>query len=343
MDDQHDDHDWGDLDSMISSYDDNSMAEMEAYESMLAEENQTSTSTSMAIETPAAPTATTLASPSHSAPALPEPTQPFEVAEEAVPAAAAATTTATTTTTTTTHLPEPAFSSPLKRKRPAHINYVLRNPPVDASFQAFTTSQGERMYLRCNKEEEDHKSTSTKEFVGGSAQDKIRIANKMSAMIEKIKRREARRAALEETTASTASTSTSSATTTTSTKPVKARDLWVDKYAPRHFSDLLSPERTNRQVLRWIKSWDPAVFGTEAPPAIKPTSSWGNNSWNKSAAAAAPENKKDPNDRSPPEYKAILICGPPGLGKTTLAHIVAKHAGTFVVVHVFSNSLTMCP
>lgn len=32
-----------------------------------------------------------------------------------------------------------------------------------------------------------------------------------------------------------------------------------------------------------------------------------------------------------PEYKVVLLCGPPGLGKTTLAHMVAKHAGYNVV------------
>lgn len=32
-----------------------------------------------------------------------------------------------------------------------------------------------------------------------------------------------------------------------------------------------------------------------------------------------------------PIHRIALLCGPPGLGKTTLAHIVAKHAGYNVV------------
>lgn len=30
-------------------------------------------------------------------------------------------------------------------------------------------------------------------------------------------------------------------------------------------------------------------------------------------------------------FQVALLCGPPGLGKTTLAHIIAKHAGYNVV------------
>lgn len=36
--------------------------------------------------------------------------------------------------------------------------------------------------------------------------------------------------------------------------------LWVDKYAPKGFRDLLSDERINREVLRAVKGWDQFVF-----------------------------------------------------------------------------------
>ena len=32
-----------------------------------------------------------------------------------------------------------------------------------------------------------------------------------------------------------------------------------------------------------------------------------------------------------PWLQVALLCGPPGLGKTTLAHVIARHAGYSVV------------
>lgn len=88
--------------------------------------------------------------------------------------------------------------------------------------------------------------------------------------------------------------------------PAPPAALWVEKYAPKKFVDLLSDERLNRHVLRWVKEWDGLVFGR-----FPPTNPYG--------AQSAPKGR--------PERPLMLISGPPGLGKTTLAHIVAKHAG----------------
>ena len=38
------------------------------------------------------------------------------------------------------------------------------------------------------------------------------------------------------------------------------KSLWVDKYSPKSFSQLLSPEKINREVLKALKSWDNYVF-----------------------------------------------------------------------------------
>ncbi|WFD20485.1 Chromosome transmission fidelity protein 18 [Malassezia caprae] len=87
--------------------------------------------------------------------------------------------------------------------------------------------------------------------------------------------------------------------------------MWVDKYQPRAFAELLGDERVHRDALRWLKTWDPCVFHRAAPPAR--------------ASAWADERAPDPYGR-PPE-RVLLVAGAPGLGKTTLAHVVAQHAG----------------
>ena len=74
-------------------------------------------------------------------------------------------------------------------------------------------------------------------------------------------------------------------------------DLWVDKYSPNNFLHLLSNEKINRNVLKALREWDTYVF----------------------------QRKKD--TRPEPSKRIILLTGAPGIGKTTLAHIVSKHAG----------------
>ena len=34
-----------------------------------------------------------------------------------------------------------------------------------------------------------------------------------------------------------------------------------------------------------------------------------------------------------PKYKVLMLSGPPGLGKTTLAHVAAMHSGEFSIYY----------
>lgn len=91
--------------------------------------------------------------------------------------------------------------------------------------------------------------------------------------------------------------------------------LWTEKWRPKGFLDLVGNERTNRRVLRWLRQWSPLVFNEQLP---------------KLPYQQENEYEQHLEDQDPlqrPRKKILLIHGPPGIGKTSVAHVVAKQAG----------------
>ncbi|KAF3937456.1 hypothetical protein ABW19_dt0209530 [Dactylella cylindrospora] len=82
--------------------------------------------------------------------------------------------------------------------------------------------------------------------------------------------------------------------------------LWTEKYRAKRFTDLLGDERTHRHILRWLKGWDSIVFGSAASKKVE---------------------KKGLLSEEQRNRKILLVTGPPGLGKTTMAHVLARQAG----------------
>ncbi len=118
--------------------------------------------------------------------------------------------------------------------------------------------------------------------------------------------------------------------------------MWVDKYRPKKFTELLGEERTNRDVLSWLKEWDKCVFKRTYQKKKKP---WEENPLSSSTAPNSAANSSKPpfgafgsdqayayhDQLGRPKDRILLMSGPPGMGKTTLAHVVAKAAGYSVL------------
>lgn len=134
-------------------------------------------------------------------------------------------------------------------------------------------------------------------------------------------------------------------------------DLWVEKYKPRMYTDLLSDAGVNRTLLTWLKLWDECVFNRKPPKSRKQNNKefseaekltnyvqerrekkFKKKFANKSDADAL-NTELDKHKR--PEHKIALLCGAPGMGKTTLANVIARVAGYHVVELNASDDRTL--
>ncbi|EPY50523.1 DNA replication factor C complex subunit Ctf18 [Schizosaccharomyces cryophilus OY26] len=95
---------------------------------------------------------------------------------------------------------------------------------------------------------------------------------------------------------------------------VRTEEMWVDKYRPQLFRDLIGDERVHRDAMRWMKAWDPFVFGHISPHA-----------------SASPRqlafSKASAKESGRPDRRIMILTGQAGSGKTTLAHVIARQAG----------------
>ena len=106
--------------------------------------------------------------------------------------------------------------------------------------------------------------------------------------------------------------------TVKSSKPSKKRrkisPMLAQKYSPNEFFDLIGNDDSNRRILKWMSTWERAIanYGKKGnkTPALEDVDEYGR-----------------------PLHKILLISGPPGVGKTTAAHVIAKQKG-FVPLEV---------
>ncbi|KAJ4944839.1 hypothetical protein JOQ06_013379, partial [Pogonophryne albipinna] len=239
-------------------------------------------------------------------------------------------------------------------RRPAAATaslHVLKRPPIEGEYVSVTDSSGSRVYL---KQTED---TATKIVDSRFVPDFQGSLGLLAVPVNALRDQESdRRHQLVVEQSLRLSEVLASSLNDVLVDPEEEEDdpddaegrtsrLWVDRFSPRQYTQLLSDDFTNRCLLKWLKLWDTVVFGRERK--IRPVrsekqapneSSFKPNQPNQNPIRFKTkiemteeilEAELDQHKR--PRFKVALLSGPPGLGKTTLAHVIAKHAGYNVV------------
>nr|CAD7588840.1 unnamed protein product [Timema genevievae] len=106
--------------------------------------------------------------------------------------------------------------------------------------------------------------------------------------------------------------STGSSQASQESTPGLSGSLWVDRYKPTSTKQIIGQQgdKSNvKKLTRWLSNWH------------------ANHSGKKKLARPSPWSKDD----SGAFFKAALLSGPPGIGKTTSAHLVCKELGLDIV------------
>ncbi|KAK2817720.1 hypothetical protein Q7C36_021653 [Tachysurus vachellii] len=235
-------------------------------------------------------------------------------------------------------------------KRATAPRYALKRPPASGDFITVTDCMGNRVYL-CKTQEGDEQMPDPR-FFRNSQNALGLLAVPIEVLKEQVSEKRHRQL-VEESQRLTELLNTGidpELLVDEVTKDIEDENmckpdesstsrLWVDRFAPQHYMELLSDDFTNRCLLKWLKLWDSVVFGRERksrPPTaesrVNSTSSQNQNQRFKTKSQITEEILEAELDQyKRPKLKVALLSGPPGLGKTTLAHIIAKHAGYNVV------------
>ncbi|CAI2350001.1 unnamed protein product [Caenorhabditis sp. 36 PRJEB53466] len=204
---------------------------------------------------------------------------------------------------------------------------IMTNPPIDGSawIGLSDSVKGQRFYIRTFREEtspvpfiEAITQQATQSRVGYRAfqticQEAERIGKAKEAA--RIKEQEEDFARMLDLPVLNDTVESEEPTQTTASSHPES-SLWVNKYEARNFTDLLSDNSVNRNILTWLKMWDECVFRRKVDDLMESLSE-------KEREVLQMDHGKIRR----PSSKMILLSGPAGLGKSTLARVVARQAG----------------
>ncbi|XP_078273779.1 chromosome transmission fidelity protein 18 homolog [Rhinoraja longicauda] len=232
---------------------------------------------------------------------------------------------------------------------------VLKRPPVMEDYIKVTSTDGTRVYMVLEDEDAGQKSINTHRWNG---QRQLHLLGVPFSYLKEQVTEEHRRRVIEESQRLSEMLSSqvdkefgevdeeeeTAVVEDEAVDEINSSSLWVDKFTPRQYTELLSDDYTNRCLLKWLKLWDTVVFGREktvrkSKPVMDKHSSLKQsypqqqqqNKWKTKAQITEEMLDAELDAHSRPKCKVALLSGPPGLGKTTLAHVIANHAGYNVV------------